>query len=46
VGYESSSAPLSFSALYRALGVRVLRRTFPDGWGGGWPPLTDEEEPG
>ena len=45
MGYESSSALLSFSALYRALGVRVLRRTFPDKWGGGGP-LTDEEEAG
>jgi hypothetical protein len=34
-----------FSALYRELGVRVLRRTFPDGWGGDTTP-TDEEEEG
>ncbi len=31
-----------FSALYRELGVRVLRRTFPEGWGG--TPPTGEEE--
>ena len=34
-----------FSALYRELGVRVLRRTFPEGWGGDTTP-TDEEEEG
>ena len=32
-----------FSALYRALGVRVLRRTFPEGWGRELVPEEEEE---
>jgi hypothetical protein len=32
-----------FSALYRALGVRVLRRTFPEGWGRELLPEEEEE---
>ena len=31
-----------FTALYRELGVRVLRRNFPEGWGGD--PIADEDE--
>jgi 16S rRNA C967 or C1407 C5-methylase (RsmB/RsmF family) len=40
----AQSIPQHFSALYRELGVRVLQRTFSEGWGGTTP--TDEEEEG